>query len=241
MTTLRSLIFIVGALAITAPFGFAVPLGRIFGKYVPFVLARTYTRVMLAWIEVSLGITCEVSGWENVPRSPAIVMSKHQSAWETLFLESHFPNQCWIVKKELLWLPFVGWGLVAIRCIAIDRSSGHAARDQIVEQGAERLKEGLWVTIFPEGTRVPPGKRGRYGIGGAFLATRTGTQILPVAHNAGEYWGRYAFKKRAGTVKVVIGAPIATVGRDVISVNNEVESWIEDQMRIISPERYADA
>ena len=101
---------------------------------------------------------------------------------------------------------------MAIRCIAIDRSSGHAARDQIVEQGAERLKEGLWVTIFPEGTRVPPGKRGRYGIGGAMLATRTGTQILPIAHNAGEFWGRYAFKKRAGVVKVVIGAPIQTRG-----------------------------
>jgi 1-acyl-sn-glycerol-3-phosphate acyltransferase len=240
-TLLRSVIFLVGAIAITAPFGIAVPLGRIFGRYVPFVLARLYTTVMLVWIDWSLGITCEVSGWENVPKTPAVLMSKHQSAWETLFLESRFPNQCWIVKKELLWLPFVGWGLMAIRCIAIDRSSGHAARDQIVEQGAQRLKEGLWVTIFPEGTRVPPGKRGRYGIGGAMLATRTGTQILPVAHNAGEYWGRYAFKKTAGVVKVVIGAPIATEGRDVLSVNKEVEEWIEGQMRVISPERYADA
>jgi 1-acyl-sn-glycerol-3-phosphate acyltransferase len=241
MTTLRSVIFLVGALAITAPFGFAVPLGRIFGKNLPFVLARTYTTVMLVWIEWSLGIRHEVSGWENVPKTPSVIMSKHQSAWETLFLESRFPNQCWIIKKELLWLPFVGWGLMAIRCIAIDRSSGHAARDQIVEQGAQRLKEGLWVTIFPEGTRVPPGKRGRYGIGGAMLATRTGTLVLPIAHNAGEYWGRYAFKKRAGVVKVVIGAPIATKGRDVISVHNEVEGWIEGQMRIISPEHHADA
>jgi 1-acyl-sn-glycerol-3-phosphate acyltransferase len=241
MTTLRSVIFLVGALLITAPFGFAVPLGRIFGKYVPFMLARTYTTVMLVWIEWSLGIKHEVQGWENVPSTPAVIMSKHQSAWETLYLESRFPNQCWIVKKELLWLPFVGWGLIAIRCIAIDRSSGHAARDQIVDQGAERLKEGLWVTIFPEGTRVPPGRRGRYGIGGAMLATRTGTQILPIAHNAGEFWGRYAFKKRAGVVKVVIGAPIQTVGRDVISVNKEVEEWIEGQMRVISPERHADA
>ncbi|HEY2630420.1 MAG TPA: lysophospholipid acyltransferase family protein [Usitatibacter sp.] len=241
MNTLRSVIFLVGALVITAPFGFAVPLGRIFGKRMPFRLARMYTTVMLVWVEWSLAIHCEVSGWENVPSAPAVIMSKHQSAWETLFLESRFPDQCWIVKKELLWLPFVGWGLMAIRCIAINRSSGHAARDQILEQGRERIKEGLWVTIFPEGTRIAPGKRGRYGIGGAMLATRTGTQILPIAHNAGEYWGRYSFTKKPGVVKVIIGTPIQTTGRDVLSVNNEVESWIEGQMRVISPERYADA
>ena len=188
-----------------------------------------------------LGITCEVEGWEHVPREPAIIMAKHQSAWETLFMESRFPPQCWIIKKELLWLPFVGWGLYAIRCIAIDRSSGHSARDQIVEQGAERLKQGMWVSIFPEGTRVAPGKVGRYGIGGALLATRTGTPILPIAHNAGEYWGRYAFRKHPGCVKVVIGAPIATAGRDAVSVHNELQQWIEGQMRRISPHRYESA
>jgi 1-acyl-sn-glycerol-3-phosphate acyltransferase len=193
---------------------------------------------MMRWVEISLGITCEVEGWEHVPRQPVVLLAKHQSAWETLFMESRFPPQCWIIKKELLWLPFVGWSLYAIRCIAIDRSSGHNARDQIVEQGAQRLAQGMWVSIFPEGTRVPPGKVGRYGIGGALLATRTGTPILPMAHNAGEYWGRYAFRKRAGRVKVVIGPPIATAGRDAVSVNNELQEWIEGQMRRISPERY---
>jgi len=107
-----------------------------------------------------------------------------------------------------------------------------------VAQGAERLKEGHWVTIFPEGTRVAPGKTGRYGIGGSLLATRTGTPILPIAHNAGEYWPRYAFRKRAGTVKVVIGPLIQTAGRDLLTVNNEVQSWIEGEMRRISPERH---
>ena len=241
MSTLRSLVFLAGAVGITAPYGIAVPAGRLLGRRMPFVIARAYARTMLVWIEWSLGITCEVSGWEHVPKTATIVMSKHQSAWETLFLEGRLPDQCWIIKKELLWLPFVGWGLMAIECIAIDRSSGHAARDQIVAQGAERLREGVWVTIFPEGTRVAPGKRGRYGIGGALLATRTGTPILPIAHNAGEFWGRYAFKKKPGVVKVVIGPPIATQGRDAISVNNEVEGWIEGQMRVISPERYAAA
>ena len=238
MTTLRSVLFLAMSIPITAVFGILVPIGGLFGWRAGQFFAQSYTRVMLRWVEISLGITCEVEGWENVPKEPVILMAKHQSAWETLFMESRFPPQCWIIKKELLWLPFVGWGLWAIRCIAIDRSSGHNARDQIVEQGARRLAQGMWVSIFPEGTRVPPGKAGRYGIGGAMLATRTGTPILPMAHNAGEYWGRYAFKKHAGCVKVVIGPLIQTAGRDVVSVNNELQEWIEGQMRRISPERY---
>jgi 1-acyl-sn-glycerol-3-phosphate acyltransferase len=241
MTWLRSVLFLAGALLITAPFGILVPLARVLGKEPPFTLARLYTKVMLAWIQASLDIRHQVSGWEHVPEFPVVIMAKHQSAWETIFIESAFPSQCWIVKKELLWLPFVGWGLLAIRAIAIDRSSGSTAREQIVAQGAERLREGHWVTIFPEGTRVAPGKTGRYGIGGSLLATRTGTPILPIAHNAGEYWPRYAFRKRAGTVKVVIGPLIETAGRDIVSVNNDVQAWIEGEMRRISPERYADA
>jgi len=241
MTELRSILFLAGALLITVPFGFLVPLGRIFGTEPPFTLARLYTKVMLRWVELSVGIRYEVEGWEHVPKTPVVIMSKHQSAWETIFIESAFPSQCWIVKKELLWLPFVGWGLMAIRAIAIDRSSGRTAREQIVEQGAERLREGHWVTIFPEGTRVAPGVKGRYGIGGSLLATRTGTRILPIAHNAGEVWGRYAFRKKPGIVKVVIGPLIPAAGRDVLEVNREVEGWIEGQMRRISPHRYADA
>ncbi|MGZ5081229.1 MAG: lysophospholipid acyltransferase family protein [Usitatibacter sp.] len=198
-----------------------------------------YATTMLKWVELVLGITCEVSGWENVPDFPVVVMAKHQSAWETLFMESRFPPQCWIVKRELLWLPFVGWSLLAIRCIAIDRSSGQSAREQIVEKGARRLKEGMWVSIFPEGTRIAPGKVGRYGIGGALLGTRTGVPILPMAHNAGDYWPRNSFLKRPGVIKVVIGPVIPTKGRDVLSVNNEVRDWIEGQMRVISPRHHA--
>jgi len=241
VTTLRSALFLALAVLVTAPFGILVPLGRLAGKRMPFRVARLYARTMLWCARASLGIGYEVRGWEHVPSSPVVVMSKHQSAWETLFLEALFPDQCWIVKKELLWLPFVGWGLMAIRAIAIDRSSGRTARDQIVEQGAERLDEGLWVTIFPEGTRVAPCKRGRYGMGGALLATRSGAPILPIAHNAGDFWGRYSFRKKAGVVKVVIGPLIATRGRQAADVNREVEEWIETQMRSISITPYADA
>ena len=239
MTTLRSIVFLLGSLLVTAVFGLLVTAAGIFGVHAAAAFARLYAAIMLRWVALSLGITYEVQGWEHVPAGPVVLMAKHQSAWETLFMEAKFPTQCWIVKRELLWLPFVGWGLLAIRCIAIDRSSGMSAREQIVEQGAKRLEQGLWVSIFPEGTRVPPGKAGRYGIGGALLATRTGTPILPIAHNAGEFWGRYAFKKHPGRVKVVIGPPIPTAGRDVLEVNNQMQDWIEGRMREISPHLYA--
>lgn len=241
MTWLRSAVFLVGGVLITALFGVLVPLAGPFSFRMAAGLASTYAGIMIKWAEWTCGIRHAVSGWENVPDFPVILMAKHQSAWETLFMASRFPPQCWIVKRELLWLPFVGWGLMAIRCIAIDRSSGKTAREQVVEQGARRLKQGMWISIFPEGTRVAPGQRGRYGIGGALLATRTGTPILPMAHNAGEMWPRYAFRKVPGTVKVVIGPLIRSEGRDAVSVTADVESWIEGQMRVISTERHGPA
>ena len=230
MTLLRSIVFLLGAIVITSVFGIFVPIGGLFGFRAAAFFASSYAAVMIGWCRIAVGIRYEIEGWENVPAGPVVLMSKHQSAWETLFMEARFPPQCWIVKRELLWLPFVGWSLIAIRCIAIDRSSGTSAREQIVQQGAQRLKQGMWISIFPEGTRVAPGKRGRYGIGGALLAIRTNTPILPMAHNAGEFWPRYAFRKRPGVVRVVIGPPIDPAGRDVITVNAEVEQWIEGQM-----------
>jgi 1-acyl-sn-glycerol-3-phosphate acyltransferase len=240
MTMVRSTIFFLGGVLITALFGILIPLA---GFHFPLAagLARIYGRIMLAWARIAVGIRYEVQGMENVPKHAVIFMAKHQSAWETIFMDGCFPPQCWIIKRELLWLPFVGWSLLAIRSIAIDRSSGRSARDQIVEQGARRLREGIWVSIFPEGTRVAPGKRGRYGLGGAMLAAKTGVPILPMAHNAGEVWPRYSFRKYPGVVKVVIGPLIATAGRDAASINADVEGWIEARMREISPALYADA
>ena len=239
MTAVRSVLFLLVAVPVTVMFGILVPISGLAGHRAALWMARELARWVLKLAEWTCGIRYEIHGGENVPAGPVVIMAKHQSAWETLFLEATFPYQCWIIKRELLWLPFVGWGLAAVRSIAIDRKSGVAARDQIVEQGARRLKQGLWVTIFPEGTRVAVGRRGRYGIGGATLATRTGTPILPVAHNAGEFWGRYAFRKHAGTVQVVIGPVIETAGRDPVTVTKEVEAWIEGEMVKLNPERYA--
>ena len=149
MTFLRSLLFLVGAVPVTAAFGVLVPLSGLLGKRPALWMAREWARWLLKWSEWSCGIRYEVHGWEHLPGRPAVIMAKHQSAWETLFIEATFPYQCWIIKRELLWLPFVGWGLAAVRSIAIDRKSGVAAREQIVEQGARRIRDGLWVTIFP--------------------------------------------------------------------------------------------
>lgn len=239
MTGIRSAIFLVLAILVTAPFGFAVPLAGLFGYRPGCWVAKVYAASIIHLARLCCGIRWTVEGMENVPDTPVVLMSKHQSAWETVFMQGTFGPQCWIVKKELLWLPFVGWGLLGIRAIPIDRSSGKSARDQIVEKGALRIKQGMNVSIFPEGTRIPVGQRGRYGMGGSLLAVKTGTPIVPIAHNAGECWGRYAFRKHAGLVRVVIGKPIATVGREAAEVNREMEEWIEARMRELNPERYA--
>jgi 1-acyl-sn-glycerol-3-phosphate acyltransferase len=241
MTGFRSALFLVLAVLVTVPFGIAVPLAGLLGYRAGCATAKVYAASVIWLARLCCGIRWEVTGMENVPDRPVIFMSKHQSAWETVFMQGTFPPQCWIVKKELLWLPFIGWGLLGIRAIAIDRSSGTSARDQIVEKGAKRMAQGMCVSIFPEGTRIPVGKRGRYGLGGALLAAKTGAPVIPIAHNAGEYWGRYAFRKHAGTVRVIIGKPIETAGRDAPSINRELEEWIESRMREMNPERYADA
>jgi len=183
-----------------------------------------------------LGIDYRIEGGEHLPSSSAaIVMAKHQSAWETLALPSILPRLTFILKRELLWIPFFGWGLKLLRPIAINRGAGQLAMDQVVEQGRKFLKEGTWVVIFPEGTRVPPGVRRRYKRGGAVLAAETGFPIVPLAHNAGHFWPRRGFMKKPGTIRVVIGPPIRPDGKTVDQILSEVENWIEDTMRRIEP------
>ncbi len=189
---------------------------------------------MLFLLRVICGIRYRVLGAEHIPETPSIVLSKHQSAWETLAFQKIFPPQVWVLKKELLRIPFFGWGLAMTSPIAIDRSSGKAALEQVVEQGRDRLKQGFWVVIFPEGTRIAPGKKGKYRIGGAWLATHVDVPVVPVAHNAGEFWGRNSFIKRPGTITVSIGAPIDPGGMDPGDLNVKVEAWIEAEVKRIS-------
>ncbi|MFP3874092.1 MAG: lysophospholipid acyltransferase family protein [Thiohalophilus sp.] len=176
-----------------------------------------------------------VEGRENIPHNAAIIFSKHQSTWETIALQQVFPPLTFVIKRELLWLPFFGWGLSAMDPIAINRSAGRNAIRQIVAQGTQRLKRGLWVVIFPEGTRMRPGVKGRYKIGGAVLAAESGYPVVPVAHNAGYFWARGQFLKRPGTIRMIIGPPIETQGKPAEAILAEAEQFIEGEMPGLRP------
>ena len=189
-----------------------------------------WAHLMLFLLRVVCGIHYRVLGAEHIPSTPSIVLSKHQSAWETLAFQQIFPPQVWVLKKELLHVPFFGWALALTSPIAIDRKSGKAALKQIVEQGKDRLRQGFWIVIFPEGTRIAPGKKGKYRIGGAWLATHTAVPVIPVAHNAGEFWGKNAFIKLPGTITVSIGTAINPEGMEPDDLNAKVEAWIETEM-----------
>jgi 1-acyl-sn-glycerol-3-phosphate acyltransferase len=202
--------------------------------------ALTRYRIISAWsrcvmwaARVICGIRYRVIGRENIPAEPCIILSKHQSAWETLAFQLIFPPQVWVLKRELLRVPFFGWGLAMLSPIAIDRSLRREALQQLVEQGVERLAAGFCIVIFPEGTRIAPGSRGKYRPGGARLAVQTGTTVIPVAHNAGTCWGRNAFLKRPGLITVSIGAPIRPDGTDAETLAKHVEDWIEGEMPLL--------
>jgi 1-acyl-sn-glycerol-3-phosphate acyltransferase len=185
-----------------------------------------------------LGIRYEVKGAENIPEGAFIIMSKHQSAWETIGLQKVFPGSIFVLKKELHWIPFFGWALALNPMIAIDRSAKRDALRQVVTLGTARLKAGYRVIIYPEGTRVPPGVHGEYKRGGAVLAHHSGFPVVPVAHNAGELWARNAVIKKPGLVTVSIGPVIDPSGLKSEQVLRQAEEWIEGEMRCISPHRY---
>ncbi|GAB4361127.1 MAG: lysophospholipid acyltransferase family protein [Immundisolibacter sp.] len=227
LTFLRSLAFSAGMLGTIIAYGLLVPLIAPLPFARRYAFTRHWARTNLRWLELTCGVRYRLVGQENLPQRPAVVLSKHQSAWETLVFQEIFPPLVWVMKRELLYLPLFGWGLALGRPIAIDRGAGRRAMEQMLRQGQQRLDDGLWVVIFPEGTRMPPGQRGRYRPGGALLATRAGVPVLPVAHNAGELWGKRKFLKHAGTITVAIGPAIDTAGRDPAAVLRDAETWIE--------------
>jgi 1-acyl-sn-glycerol-3-phosphate acyltransferase len=179
---------------------------------------------MLRWL---CKLDYVVEGREHLPPRSSVVLMKHSSAWETLAQLAIFPRQTWVLKRELTWVPVFGWVLLALRPIAIDRRGGGAAVQQVLTQGQARLAAGLWVVVFPEGTRVPAGQTRRYGMSGALLAGAAGLPIVPVAHNAGDFWPRRSWLKRPGTIRVVIGPPISTTGVEPRLVNERTQRWIE--------------
>jgi len=195
-----------------------------------YCIIRQWARFQVFLLKALCGLDYRVEGREHLPAGAAIIMSKHQSAWETIVFQEIFPAQTWVLKRELMWIPLFGWALALLRPIAINRGAGRQAIEQIIAQGRERLQSGIWVVVFPEGTRVAPGARRRYGVGGAVLAAETGYPVVPVAHNAGSFWPRRGFLKRPGTIRVVIGPAIDPRGRKAEEIIRRTEEWIENAM-----------
>ena len=196
----------------------------------------------VAWVESVLWllrVLCKldytVDGREHLPKGNCIVLLKHSSAWETLAQLKIWPRQTWVLKRELMWVPVLGWVLWLLNPIAIDRRGGGVAVQQVLDQGRARLAEGLWVMIFPEGTRMPVGETRRYGMSGVLLAQAAGLPIVPVTHNAGYFWPRRGWLKRPGTIRVVIGPPIETRGVEPRLVNERAQRWIEDTLARLTP------
>jgi 1-acyl-sn-glycerol-3-phosphate acyltransferase len=195
-----------------------------------FALARFWGAVLLKALKWTCRLDYRVEGFENLPLGSHVALWKHSSSWETIAMAVIFPRQVWVLKRELTWIPFVGWGILQLHAIAIDRKSGASAVSQVVEQGSARLAEGSWVIIFPEGTRMPRGETRKYGGSGALLAKAAGRMIVPVAHNSGDYWPRRGLMKKAGTIRVAIGEPISAAGREVREINDDAQSWIEGKI-----------
>lgn len=236
MLFLRSLVFNLIYVGTVGPFALLVALLAPFDRRIGMALAKAWVYIVFGSLKYVCSIDWKTEGRENIPAEPSIVYWKHQSAWETLAQLIVFPDQSWVLKRELMWIPLIGQALMAIKPIPINRKSGHTAVNQVLSIGTERLqKDGLWIMIFPEGTRMPPGTTRRYGLSGALLAEKTGRPIVPVAHNAGDFWRRNAFLKYPGTVQLRIGKPVYAKGRRPEEVNAEVQGWIETQMKEISP------
>lgn len=239
MAVLRSLLFLIILLIVTPPYSLFVLLCLPLPHHIRRRSVVPWVNFAIWLVKHLLGIPYRLIGAENIPARSCVVLCKHQSAWETLILQEVFRNAVYVWKKEIKYLPFFGWALAAIPMIEVDRKAGKEALKQLVDQGRHRLENDYTVIIFPEGTRVPPAHHKRYKVGGAHLAVATGAPVVPVALNSGEFWGRNALFKRAGLATVSIGPAIDPAGLDETEIIRRVESWIEGEMKRISPHLYA--
>ncbi len=232
MKELRSGLYLIGQIVSAVIICFAM--------IICYPFPKIRDRVIKSWAHFNLwtlgwlcGVHYRVRGLENIPTGAAIIISNHQSAWETLFFQLIFPPLSFVLKRQLLWIPFFGWGLAAYHPIAIDRSKKKRALDQLITQGKERLDAGRCIVIYPEGTRMAPGSPGKFQIGGAMIAAKTAAPIIPIAHNGGVYWAKRGFIKYPGTIDVVIGMPIVTEGRKARDLNQQSEEWIKQTLETL--------
>ena len=196
-----------------------------------FFAVRCWALANLWLLRVLCRVSWEVEGSENLPREPSLVLMKHFSAFETIAQALLFPRQTWMLKRELLYLPVFGWGLAAMRCIGVDRARGGKAIRSVIRQGRTRIEEGLWVVVFPEGTRVAPGETGKYAPGGSMIASAARCPVVPVAHNAGDHWPRRSSVKTPGTIRIVIGPPLDPRVLGARDLTNRAREWIESQVQ----------
>lgn len=229
---MRSLLFIIIMNTVIFFYSFLCLIPLLLRKIIPlhyrYQMIMLFNRSMVALLKIVCGVNYKIEGLENIPKDTAvIVLSKHQSTWETLMLPTLFNDSAIILKKELLWVPFFGWGLAIVDPIAIKRSDKSIAMQQVIQQGKLCLDKGRSILVFPEGTRIPYGKIGNYRLGGARLAVNTSYPVIPVAHNAGKFWPRRKLIKTPGTIQMVIGKPIDTKNRKAEDVMAEVKNWIE--------------
>ena len=229
MQAFRSLIYTTLFFLVTAFFGVVVLISALLPLSIEqrYVIPRTWG-LLLTWLAgVVCGLKYVVEGQQNLPKRPFISLWKHSSSWDTLAQMFVVPPAAWSLKREVIWIPIVGWAVRTYNPIAIDRSAGHSAVNQVIAQGRERLASGMGIVVYPEGTRVLPGETRKYGISGALLATKTGAPIVPIAHNSGYFWKRRAWMKYPGTIRVVIGPPIDPTGLDPREINARAQQWIE--------------
>ena len=229
MQYVRSLVYFVLFIATTAVFGVIVLCSAVLPLTIHqrYVIPRTWGLFLTRLAGVVCGLTYTVEGQENLPKEPFVSLWKHSSTWDTFAQMFVVPPASWLLKREVVWIPIVGWAVATYKPIAINRSAGHSAVNQVVLQGKERLKAGMGVIVYPEGTRVAPGQTRKYGISGALLATEAGVPVVPIAHNSGYFWRRHSMLKKAGNIRVVIGPPIDTKGRTAREVNELAQQWIE--------------
>ena len=230
MILIRSLVFQIGMWAFTIPFTIISILTFPLSALTRYKIISLWAKTILFWLKVSCNIRFKVNGLENIPKKPFMILSKHQSAWETLAFQKIFPPQVWVLKRELLWIPFFGWGLSMTSPIAINRKAGKKALEQMLWQGIDRIKKGFCIVIFPEGTRIKPKEIGKYHIGGAWLANKAKINIIPVAHNAGYFWPKNSFLKKPGEITVSIGLSINTSSITPEEANKIAKDWIELEM-----------
>ena len=196
-----------------------------------FFAVRCWAVGNLWLLRVLCGVSWEVTGLENLPDRPSVVLMKHSSAFETIAQALLFPRQTWLLKRELMFLPIFGWALAAMRSIGVDRARGSRAIRAVIRRGKARIEEGLWVIVFPEGTRVAPGEAGTYAPGGAMIASAAACPVVPVAHNAGDFWPRRSAVKTPGIIRVVIGKPMNPRSGGAREVTRRAQAWIEAEVR----------